>query len=71
MMWWWDGPHWTMMLWPLGLVVACMVAVTVAMRGWMSPPRRRDALEILKERFARGEIDRREYEDRRQVLSRS
>ena len=30
--------------------------------------REQDPLEILKERFARGEIDTREYEERKKVL---
>lgn len=36
--------------------------------GW--PPRRDPALDLLRERFARGEIDEAEYEQRKRVLQR-
>jgi putative membrane protein len=53
----------------LGLIVA---GIVLAVRGsWDREdrgPRGRSALEILDERFARGEIDREEYEDRKRVL---
>ena len=52
-----------------GIMVAMMgVMLTVhKLRG--SKHRPPDALQILKQRFARGEIDRAEYEERRKVLS--
>ena len=69
MMWWYHG--W-MMLWPIGFVVVCVVLIMLMMRGGgmrMRSWRKDDPLDILKERFARGEIDRQEYEDRRRLLS--
>jgi putative membrane protein len=61
------------------LFFAVLVAVVVILVRWLGgrwqeamPPHQfppvRTALDILKERFARGEIDKAEFEDRRRVL---
>jgi len=53
----------------VGLIVA---GIVLAIRGSSERPSDRgsgkSALEILDERFARGEIDRDEYEERKRVL---
>lgn len=76
------GPHmmWEtgwMFLGPLMMIlfVALIVVAVVLLVRWLSDHRTGDrpgsdgrALEILKERFARGEIDKEEYEERRRLL---
>ena len=52
-----------------GLVILGIVALA----KWMfdrsgEPPRGKSALDILKERYARGEIDREEFEQRKRDL---
>ena len=52
-------------------MVACLAFMFFMMRGMMGGHgRSRDgyALELLKERFARGEITQTEYEERRRLL---
>jgi putative membrane protein len=77
------GPHmwegvWWMMFGPLTMIlfIAAIVAVVILLLGWVSgsgnvwrktPPINRP-LDILQERFARGEIDKQEFEERRRVL---
>ncbi len=71
--WGWGG----MILGPIMMIVliALIVGAVVLVLRWMglggSPAARgeKNARDILDERFARGEIDKDEYEDRRQVLS--
>jgi putative membrane protein len=47
----------------------CIAMMFLMMRGGpMHRHRRQDAVEILKERFARGEINQAEYEERRRML---
>ena len=77
----WGGGGW--MGWFVGPVmmiatIAIAVAVVVLAIRWLggpghgsmhqTTPPAKTPLEILKERFARGEIDKEEYEERKRVL---
>ncbi len=77
--WGWSG----MVFGPLFmiLVLAVVIAVAVLLVRWIGgpwqqppappphyPPPGRSPLDILKERFARGEIDKDEFDERRRVL---
>jgi putative membrane protein len=60
------------------LVLALVIAVAVLLVRWLGgssltatphqPPSARAPLDVLKERFARGEIDKEEFEERRRIL---
>ncbi len=72
MMSWWMASGWGW-LWVLlaAVLIALLVWVLVRLSGRPSPPSGRtqpDALQILEERFARGEIDHDEFESRRAAL---
>jgi putative membrane protein len=76
-MMWWNGGGWgwlvmsASMLVFWGLVIWGVVSVVGSSRGPSSGAGRpTDPERILKERFARGEIDAEEYEQRREVLRR-
>jgi putative membrane protein len=67
-MWWsdyWPFP-WMFPFMGIVFMLLCMAMMFFMMRGM----HRRDsnALEILRERFARGEINQAEYEERRRLL---
>ena len=71
-MWQWnDGWHamgwfgWSMMVLFWGVVI---YAVVGGFRSRDESMSRDDALDVLKRRYALGEIDREEFEERRQVL---
>lgn len=72
---WVFGP--LMMILVIGGIIAAIVFLARSMGGHAHPAHgslahgplfRSGPLDILKERFARGEIDKEEYEDRRRVL---
>jgi len=69
---WWGG----MIIGPImmvAFVVLTVLAVAWTLRatglGWGSDRKRTSPLDILKERFARGDINRAEYEEQRKILS--
>jgi putative membrane protein len=76
---WWDGssaPWYGMIFGPIMMIVFIVLTVLIiawALRasglGWHSSQQGNTPLDTLKHRFARGEIDRAEYEDRRKLLS--
>ncbi|NOY57187.1 MAG: hypothetical protein GXP34_14555 [Actinobacteria bacterium] len=71
MMWGWGGwlgPLWMLLFW-VGIVVLIVWAVRSGSSGSGTRPKSR-ALEILEERYARGEIDHDEFVARRDELSR-
>lgn len=74
----WDGMWWGPGSWfpmfPFGFMILCMIimaAVKMYMMG-MGPFRGRsrpNALDILNERLASGDIDRTEYEEKRRTIA--
>jgi putative membrane protein len=72
--WHHDGPGWWIVFVPLFwfAVIAGIVLLLHSRGGW-GPPRvgshRQSALDVLDDRYARGEIDVDEYHERRSVLT--
>lgn len=67
-MWWWGPWHMLMPLLFFGLIVFGIIALVRYFWPGQALPERRRALDLLDERYARGEIDREEYLKRRDDL---
>jgi putative membrane protein len=73
---WWDT-YWPMpwmLFGPATMIVffvLCVAVMAFMMRGMMHHPRHGGgAIDILRERYARGEINQAEFEERRRLLER-
>lgn len=82
-MMWWGGGWYGMIFGPLFmiLVLAVVIAAVVLLVRWIGgpwqgagsphqPPHARTALDILDERYARGDIQKDEFEEKRRLISR-
>ena len=67
--WGWGIGMMAMMLLFWGVVICAGVAGIRWFIGQSKPPRADSAMEILRERFARGEIDKDEFETKKRELS--
>ena len=81
-MMWWDGGYGMMIFGPffMMLMLAVVIVAVFLLIRWLggpwhgtTPPHQassdQTALNILKERFARGEINKDEYEEKRRLIS--
>lgn len=69
--WWhmWSGWWWLFPLFMVGALIAlCMLFMTGMFGGARRDDQTGSAVRLLNERFAKGEISREEYEERRTVL---
>lgn len=72
----WGGGWYAMILGPLFMILVLAVVIAAAVlfvrwaggQGLATTPSHRTPLDILKERFARGEINKDEFEERRRVI---
>jgi putative membrane protein len=75
MHWWWDSygtsfPWYAPVLGPLMMIAFAGLTVLAVLYLWrhIGGGSEKGPIDILNERFARGEIDLKEYENRRQAL---
>lgn len=72
----WGGGAFGMIIWPLIIIALVVGAIWLFMRsasspgaGRLQPARRSSGLDILEERYARGEINREEFLQKKQEIS--
>ena len=79
MPWWGTGPWWIFpILMPIVMLLVMLIALTMFREVFWGPGRRwsrrpddeDSALEILRRRFASGEINEKEFEEKRRTLQR-
>jgi putative membrane protein len=65
--WWWGGMVHMLLMWGVFILIIAALAKWVFGKP-ANAPHGKTALEILKERYARGEINREEFEQKRRDI---
>ncbi len=65
---WGSGFGWILMILFWVLIIVGVFAIVKGLSSNTNAPPAKTALDILKERFVRGEIEREEFEQKKQVL---
>jgi len=69
MMWGWWGMGWIFMIVILGILILCLIFLIRWLLGMTKVSRGEEsALDILKKRYARGEIGKEEFEQKKEDL---
>jgi len=69
MMWGWWGMGWIFMIVILGILILCLIFLIRWLLGMKKVSRgEKSALDILKKRYARGGIDKEEFEQKKKDL---
>lgn len=68
--WWMFGGPFMWFIWILVIIGAVFLIKWIVQQGKQSEPKQKeDALDILKKRYAKGEIDKEEFEQKKKDLS--
>lgn len=70
MFWGWFGPIFMIIFWALIIIgIAYLVKLSLGQSGGSPATRGNTPLEILKERYAKGEINKQEFEEKKKDLA--
>lgn len=66
--WWWFGPAFMILFWVLVIIGIIALIKWIGSQSRISGRTEESAIEILKKRYARGEINKEEFEEKKKDI---